>query len=295
MGGFVMFLSLGFGVCFIVQIHRATGDAVASTRNFYGTLKVYEELESREYGHHVKLVHGVITHGLQFKNPIQSMWPTTYYGETSGVGVAMKNLKQPEGARRIGLVGLGTGTLATYGRTGDYFRIYEINPDVEKIARSHFSFLEQSEAKIEVVLGDARLSMEHELARREPQNFDLLALDAFSSDAIPIHLLTREAMTLYLQHLRKDGIIAVHVSNRYLDLQPIVEKLAEEFKLSVATISDDDSDSWWIYQTKWMLLARAPETLAADDIQDNLSPLSAKTKTAPLWTDDHASLFQILR
>jgi len=295
MGGFVMLLSLGIGIFFVVQVHRSAGTAAVATRNFYGTLKVYEELGNREYGHHYKLVHGVITHGLQFKNPIQSSWATTYYGETSGVGVAIGHLQRPEGERRIGLVGLGTGTLATYGRKGDYLRIYEINPEVEKIARNYFSFLEESGARIEVVLGDARLSMEQELVRQEPQQFDLLALDAFSSDAIPIHLLTREALELYLRHLRPHGIVAVHVSNRYLDLRPIVEKLAQELGLSVASIADDESDSWWIYRTTWVLLAREPETLASAAIQEKALSPSTKTPSAPLWTDDRASLFRILR
>ena len=295
MGGFVMFLSVGLGIFFIVQLHHAAGTAVAATRNFYGTLRVYDELEDREYGRNFKLVHGVITHGLQFKNPIQTTWPTTYYGETSGVGLALKHLRRPEGERRIGLVGLGTGTLAVYGKQGDYLRIYEINPDVETIAREHFTFLSESEARVEVVLGDARLSMEHELAAGDLQQFDLLALDAFSSDAIPIHLLTREVMDVYLRHLRQDGILAVHISNRYLDLQPVVEKLAETLGLATVTINDDENDSWWIYRTKWMLLARNPELLSAEEIQDKVSPRSEKTDTASIWTDDHASLIDVLR
>ncbi len=146
-----------------------------------------------------------------------------------------------------------------------------------------------------MVLGDARLSMEEELERGEPQRFDLLALDAFSSDAIPIHLLTKEAFALYLQHLEKDGILAVHISNRYLDLQPVVEKLAHEFGLAVATVSDDESESWWIYRTKWVLIAREERLLEADEIREKTSPLSAKTEQAPIWTDDHASLVQVLR
>ncbi len=295
MGGFVMFLSVGLGIFFIIQLHHAAGTAVAATRNFYGTLRVYDELEDREYGRHFKLVHGVITHGLQFKNPVQMAWPTTYYGETSGVGLALKHLRRPEGERRIGLVGLGTGTLAAYGKPGDYLRIYEINPDVETIAREHFTFLSDSEAQVEVVLGDARLTMEHELAAGDPQRFDLLALDAFSSDAIPIHLLTQEVMDVYLRHLREDGILAVHISNRYLDLQPVVEKLAETLGLATVTINEDENDSWWIYRTKWMLLARNPELFSADEIQEKVSPRSEKTDAASIWTDDHASLIDVLR
>lgn len=295
MGGFVMMLSVGLGIFFIIQLHHAVGSTIAASRNFYGTLRVYEEMPDREYGRNTKLVHGVITHGLQFWNPVQSRWPTTYYGETSGVGLAIKHLSRPEGSRRIGLVGLGTGTLAAYGRKGDHLRIYEINPAVEAIARKHFTFLAESEAGVDVILGDARLSMERELAADSPQNFDLLALDAFSSDSIPIHLLTREAMETYLRHLARDGIIAVHISNRYLDLQPVVEKLADTFHLASVTINDESEDSWWIFRTKWTLLARDPALLADSELQDKASPRSSKTDTMPAWTDDHASLIHALR
>lgn len=295
MGGFVMLLCAALGIFFIIQLHHTVGTSLAATRNFYGTLRVYEELPDREYGRNLKLVHGVITHGLQFGNPIQSRWPTTYYGESSGVGLAIKHLRRPEGQRRIGLVGLGTGTLAVYGKKGDQCCIYEINPDVVAMARNYFSFLSECEAQVQVVPGDARLSMEEDLAAGTPRDFDLLVLDAFSSDAIPIHLLTREVMGVYLRHLREDGILAVHISNRYLDLQPVVEKLADAFGLVSTTISDDSEDSWWIYRTTWMLLARDPALLSATEIQDKALPRSEKTEAMEVWTDDHASLIQVLR
>lgn len=295
MGGFVMFLSVGLGIFFIIQLHHTVGTTLVATRNFYGTLRVYEELPGREYGQNRKLVHGVITHGLQFENPIQSRWATTYYGESSGVGLAIKHLRRPEGQRRIGLVGLGTGTLAVYGRKGDQLSIYEINPDVVTIARQYFTFLSECEAQVEVIPGDARLSMEEELAAGKPHAFDLLVLDAFSSDAIPIHLLTREVMDVYLRHLREDGILAVHISNRYLDLQPVVEKLADASGLVTATITDDSEDSWWIYRTKWMLLARDPALLSAKEIEEKALPRSEETDATAIWTDDHASLIQALR
>lgn len=295
MGGFVMLLSAGLGIFFIIQLHHVAGTAIAATRNFYGTLRVYDELATQEYGWNYKLVHGVITHGLQFRNPVQTKWPTTYYGETSGVGLALKHLGRPAGQRRIGLVGLGTGTLAVYGKSGDYLRIYEINPDVEAIAREHFSYLAESEARVEVILGDARLSMEYERSTGDLQRFDLLALDAFSSDAIPIHLLTAEGLSLYLEHLRERGVIAVHISNRHLNLQPVVERLAETLGLATVTISDDNEDSWWIYRSTWMLLARDREAFSAQEIQDRVIPRSNKTDTMSIWTDEHASLIDVLR
>jgi hypothetical protein len=295
LGGVIMLLSVLLGVLFMLQLHRSIGPALVATRNFYGTLRVQQEYSGSPNGHHYKLVHGVITHGLQFRSPSQSLWPTTYYGETSGVGLAIKHLRRPAGERHLALVGLGTGTLAAYGRSGDRLRIYEINPDVERLARSHFTFLAESPAAVEVVLGDARLTMEQELARGEPQGFDLLALDAFSSDAIPIHLLTAEAFGLYLRHLRENGIIAVHISNRFLDLQGVVENIADHHGLKVITITEDDSENWWIYSSKWMLVAREPEALDVEEFLERMRAPSLDADRIPLWTDDHASLFPVLR
>ena len=153
------------------------------------------------------LVHGTITHGLQYMAKERRRLHTTYYGSASGVGIAIENTRHS--AQRVGMIGLGTGTIASYGRAGDYYRIYEINPLVLEVARREFTYLLDCPAKVDVVLGDARLSLE-----REPsQQFDVLAVDAFSGDAIPVHLLTLETFRLYFRHLRPDGILAVHVSN----------------------------------------------------------------------------------
>src|SRR5690606_34440691 len=142
------------------------------------------------------------------------------------------------------------------------------NPEVEPLARRRFTYLDQSFADITVVLGDARLKMEEELREENPQKFDVLALDAFSSDAIPVHLLTREAFAVYLDHMKPDGVIAVHISNRYLNLRPVVEALATEYGLEIAVIADDPSDTeWWLYRTSWVLLSRSKEKLAAETIQ----------------------------
>jgi spermidine synthase len=294
-GAFVMLLSLAFGVLLIMQVRKADEDAVALSRNFYGTLQVREILAEDPSGHHYSLVHGRITHGLQFRSAAQGLWPTTYYGESSGIGLALKHLDRPEGQRHVGLVGLGTGTLAAYGRAGDRLRIYEINPEVEHIARTHFSYLAETPAEVAVVLGDARLTLERELATGQPQAFDLLALDAFSSDAIPVHLLTLEAMETYLKHLAPGGVIAVHTSNRYLDLQPVVEGLARRLDLKVLTITDDDSEFWWIYGTTWMLLAREKEVLEKDELYERMRAPSERVDAVPLWTDERASLLRILR
>ena len=294
MGMFVMAISVALGAVFVVQWHDHGGTRVLNaSRNFYGTLKVYDYYPTDQEDHYLLLLHGATTHGIQFVKPEKALLPTTYYTDGSGIGLAFDNL--PEGPRRIGVVGLGTGSLAVYGREGDTMRIYEINSAVEKLARSPFKYLDYSPAKIEVVMGDARVVMERELAEKKPQQFDILALDAFSSDAIPVHLLTKEAFDTYLQHVKPDGIIAVHISNRYLDLQPIVEKLAEHFDLGVATISHDDDSDWWIYATTWVLMTRNKALLEKEEIRDAVDDKVVTKRPTPLWTDDYASLYSAIK
>lgn len=295
MAGFVMLLVAGLGAIFVVEWrdqHEAT--MIRASRNFYGTLKVFEYLPDDPAEHYYLLMHGATTHGLQFADPKKAAWPTTYYGEHSGVGLAIRQLPMPAG-RRLGLVGLGTGTLSAYGRTGDYLRIYEINPAVPELARNAFHYLANCPAKVDVVMGDARLSMERELASGQSQQFDLLALDAFSGDAIPVHLLTREAVALYLRQLRPGGVLAVHISNRYLDLEPVVDGLARYFELSEAVISDDFESDWWEYETTWILLTKNRALLATKAIHDAADDPLKKPVAPVVWTDDHASLAEILK
>ncbi len=294
MAGFVMTLCFGVGVMFFLQANRTSDVPVLdSSRNFYGTLKVYDySADDPERRYHL-LLHGATTHGFQFVAEERTMWKTTYYGENSGVGLAFAQL--PDRPRRLGLVGLGTGSLLTYARAGDYMRIYEINPQVERLARERFSYLKRTPAKVDVVMGDARLMMEHELAAKEPQRFDLLALDAFSSDAIPVHLLTKEAFALYLEQIAPDGVIAVHVSNRYLDLRPVVEDLAAHFNLGIATIPDDLEEDWWIYRTTWILVTNNKEMLKSSRILDKTEEPEPRKPGRAMWTDDYASLYEIMK
>ncbi len=299
MVGFLMLVSVGLGLVFLVQMRRSNDEdpdriKVSSSRNFYGTLKVYDYKSDTAEGRYYSLLNGAITHGIQFKEMPQAMWATSYYGESSGIGLAISHL--PDQGRRIGLVGLGTGSLAAHGRAGDYLRIYEINPAVQRLALDRFTYISRCPAKVEIALGDARLSMEQELAAGQPQHFDLLALDAFSSDAIPVHLLTKESFEIYLKHLKPDGVIAVHTSNRYLDLRPIVENLAKVFGLGVAVISDDDEKDWWIYRTTWILVTKNRALLDNDAISSVTDKTEPAAKSAGLlWTDDHASLYEILK
>lgn len=293
LGGVVMLMSLGLGAVIVIQIHSEERFALTTSRDFYGVLKVFEHNPDDPKTHYYSLVHGVTAHGLQFAELPQAIWPTTYYGDTSGVGLAIHHAGKA-GARRIGLVGLGTGTVAIHGEPGDTMHIYEIDPQVERLARTRFRYLEFSQAKVEVVLGDARLSMERELANHQLQQFDVLALDAFSSDAIPVHLLTIEAFQLYLAHLKPDGVIAVHTSNRYLDLEPVVENAARQLGLRAAVIADDQKDEWWVYRTTWILVTKNQALLDTPVIHAMTDP-SPSTRKAALWTDDHASVVEILK
>ena len=206
-------------------------NTVQHSRSFYGIVHV-EAVDPDGDGHVVRLRHGRIVHGTQYRAPDHVRRPTAYYGRDSGVGLAIEHHPHRATGLRVGVVGLGVGTLAAYGRAGDTLRFYELNPDVSRLAghgADTFTFVRDSAARIEIVVGDARLALEAELARGPPQRFDVLAIDAFSSDAIPAHLLTREAVAVYLAHLDPGGILAVHITNRYVDLAPVVRGIAAHF------------------------------------------------------------------
>lgn len=272
------------------QAHVSEPDKLLRSRNFYGVLTVYEHDRNDPKSQHLLLQHGRITHGMQFVDPEEATWPTSYYAPGSGVGLAFEAL--PPDHHRIGVVGLGTGSLAVYAKPGDYLRVYEINPQVIELATSRFSYLRRCAGKTEIVPGDARLSME-----REPsQQFDVLALDAFSGDAIPAHLLTREAFELYGRHLKTNGVIAVHISNHFLDLEPVVRAMAKEFQFYAAVIDyDENPEEWWLYSSTWVLLTRDETLLQMPEISAVASPLLGARRKEVLWTDDFTSLFQVLK
>jgi len=204
-----------------------------------------------------------------------------------GLAIALEGKRGPV---RAGVVGLGAGTLASYGRSGDTYRFYDINPRVIELARSEFSFLGDSKARIETVLGDARLSLE-----REPdQAFDVLALDAFSSDSIPVHLLTSEAFALYLRHLRPEGILAVHVSNRYLDLVPVVERAARHHGLEARLVESDDNDDAGTYRSDWVLVSRSGKVFAEPPLAGPAQEIDDEDDVS-LWTDDYSNVFRLLK
>jgi SAM-dependent methyltransferase len=268
-------------------IHTLSKDTRVMTRNFYGTLRVKDVGDEKSDDGVRRLMHGVIMHGEQYLAPARRAEPTTYYGPTSGVGLLIQ--ASLDGPLRVGVIGLGAGTLATYGRKGDVYRFYEINPQVIDIARRDFFFLNTSAARIETVLGDARLEMEREPA----QQYDVLAIDAFSSDSIPVHLITREAMMVYLKHLKPGGVVAFHVTNRFLRLAPVVKRIADEFKLAAALIIDDAEDSD-LAKTDWLLVTRDPARLKPEPIAGATSEIP-EINGLRLWTDDYNNLFQILK
>jgi spermidine synthase len=188
------------------------------------------------------------------------------------------------------VIGLGVGTLAAYGKSGDYFRFYEINPQISAVAKTLFTYLRDTQAKTEIVIGDGRLSLESE----RPQQFDVLAVDAFSGDAIPVHLLTREAMAIYLRHLKPEGVLAVQVSNKYLYLAPVVQLLADDVSYSTRWITSSFDQQNLVATSNWVLVTRNARFL--NDV-DSLTHHSA-IRVPPhlrLWTDDYNSLFQVLR
>jgi SAM-dependent methyltransferase len=264
--------------------HTDAEGAVVRDRNFYGTLTVY----NRNGGAWRTLSHGTITHGGQFLDAARANNAVTYYGPDSGVGLAIRSL--PEGPRKLAIVGLGAGSLAVWGRPGDRVSFYEINPLVERFARGYFSFLRNSRAQVDIRFGDARLTLE----REPPQGYDLIAVDAFSSDAIPVHLLTREAFAVYARQLRPGGVLAVHISNRYLDLAPVVRAGAEPLGLHARVVDNDGDEDQEIYASTWVLLCKDEPFFRAEAFLDNADVGRLPARTIP-WTDDFSNLFRILK
>jgi len=259
---------------------------VAKWRNFYGILHVTDRPDAQ--GGMRELTHGRIKHGSQYMDQAKRDRPISYYGPHSGVSLALTAL--PEGPRKIGVIGLGTGTMAAFGRSGDLVRFYEINPLVQKIATTWFTFLPDSKAKIEVVLGDARIQMDH-----ESSVFDFIAVDAFSSDAIPMHLLTAEAAEIYRQHLTPGGLLLFHISNRSLNLEPVVRGIAQRLNWNAAQILAEDNPATAEDASRWVILTENLELL--QKIAQGAPHVGwTDPKRKPiLWTDDFASLWHVLK
>jgi spermidine synthase len=257
-------------------------------RNFYGVLRVTDVDGDDEDPPVRELYHGSITHGSEFMNAAQQRQPTTYYGPRSGVGLAIANAHANPG-RRIGVVGLGAGTIAAYAKPGDVIRFYEINPLVTRIAREQFHFLDTAPAPVTIVPGDARLSLE----REPPQNYDVLAVDAFSGDSIPVHLITIEAFREYLRHMKADGVVAVHVSNKYVELSRVAGTVARALAKPAIRIEDSGDDAGTNH-SDWILVGNRGG--AFDDPKWSVHGRSEISGSGlRLWTDDYSNLVAILK
>jgi len=281
---------LGVGACATYDGLRHQRDVRVAKRSFYGVLRVKEYGIPGQESHLRRLVHGTIMHGEQYLHDSRRRELTTYYQETAGIGAAIQS--KQDGPIKVGVIGLGTGTIAAYGREGDVYRFYDIDPHVIEIAKTEFTYLADSPARVETALGDARLTLE----REAPQGFDVLAVDAFSSDAIPVHLITRQALQTYMRHVKPDGIVAFHVSNRFLDLVPVVARLAAELKLHAVLVSDDpEEDDPNRSRSDWVLVSREATALEAPAIVEAGGTPAEDQPGWRTWTDDYSNLIQILK
>ncbi len=280
-------MSVALACVLIFKVGSLRSQSIVNMRNFYGALRV---TESSEYGGRPArmLYHGTVLHGAQFRFLPWRKVPITYYSFDSGIGLALQFCCT--GPKRVGVIGLGTGTLAAYGRSGDYLHFYDINPDVVQIANSLFTYLRDSSAKKEITLGDARLSLQSEPL----QQFDVLAVDAFSGDAIPVHLLTGEAMDLYLRHLKPNGILAIHTSNTFLVLDAVVKQLADERGYPAKRIENENNENMCVAASAWVLVSRNSRFMTSTLVTQRETPIDVPKGLRP-WTDDYNNLFQILR
>lgn len=288
------------GYALVSEVSDQSAGALRQGRNFFGVLTVTTNSPDTKEELRYRLRHGRISHGLQYRDEKRRRIVTTYYHPKSGVGVAIVNHPKYRAKKpiRIGVVGLGVGTIAAYGRPGDTIRFYEINPLVAEMVhgeKAFFTYLNDCRSQMDLVMGDARLTLERELREGKPQNYDVLAIDAFSSDSIPVHLLTLEALELYLKHLNlRDGVLALHITNRHLNLQPIVWGLAGKLGLH-GIIIDDDTSNDMEWGSTWVLLAKNPRLLEEPGIARAATERDEQKKSIRLWTDDYSNLFQLLK
>jgi len=278
-------LTVVFGVLACVYARVQPSEVLYQERNFYGIKSVVNENE------HIALLSGSTIHGRQFKLASMRDVPLTYYRAESGIGLLLTNYPRENSKNlRVGIVGMGAGTLAAYGRRGDYYRFYEIDPAMVNLSAGnpfYFSFVHDSKAKIDAVLGDARISLEKELRQGQKQNFDVLVLDAFSSDSIPVHLLTNEAIEIYLGHLRDShSVLAVHVTNRFIDLTSVLRASADSHHLAASQVRSPNST--------WILLSEDPQMLQLLGLVEKSTPVP-HTHAPVMWTDDYSNLFQVIR
>lgn len=264
-------------------------------RDFFGTSKVKEsqwETQPQTFEKLRIFYHGTIIHGLQFLDEGKARLPTTYYGSLSAVGQTLEQLKNENDSLKVGIIGLGVGTISAYARDADEYKYYELNPTVQGIAESHFSYLSSSRGSDEIVIGDARISLENE----ESNEFDVIILDAFSGDSIPIHLLTKEAFDLYLRHLKEEGVLLVHITNIYLDLTKPISSLSKYLGLNAAFLSysSQDSNGTLNFPCTYALISRGDITPITSKMEGLQKSVPSTDLDFPLWTDSYSSLFEIV-
>jgi hypothetical protein len=279
-------------IIWVRSVNYEAPGTLVTARNFFGVLRVVERNEGTLRGLR-QLWHGDTVHGSQFSNKVLRRFPTHYYGFRSGVALALENHPRREAGLDMGVVGLGTGTLAVYARENDTMRFYEIDGDVVEMAREYFTYLDDAPAGARVVLGDARVSLERELRENGSHRFDLIALDAFTSDAIPVHLLTKEAFALYREHLQSDGVLAVHISNRHFDLEPLIQAQAREIGWTAVLIENGEQKDNEVYSARWVLVT-SNETILASEPFSEAAGIASENGESAHWTDDYINLLGAL-
>ncbi|MCX7196575.1 MAG: fused MFS/spermidine synthase, partial [Proteobacteria bacterium] len=291
-------LLIGIAVVFATSWYATKGaqeyadDMRVMERDFYGVVRIRDrEYDGTTYR---AMLHGSIIHGGQLLGEKYKGVPSDYFSVTSGYGRMFAAINElAPGPRRIGVIGLGAGVVAAYGRQGDDIVFYEISPKVIEIEKREFSFLRDTPAKTSVIIGDGRLSLEREAPRR----YHVLGIDAFSGDSIPMHLITREAMALYVKHLDPDGVIMFQATNRYIDLMPVIKRLATEFGMEAVLVSDSPANaggaSYWNSSTDQVIVTKNKALLAHARLKD--AEQITDRKELPTFTDSHHNLFRILK
>ena len=262
-------------------------------RDFYGVVRTADHMSPVPYR---SMYHGGIMHGGQLLGDSFRDTPADYFGPGSGYGRVFASLRemQPKKPLAVGVIGLGAGVIAAWMKPGDRLVFYEISPRVVDIARREFTFLSDTAAKTEVVLGDGRLSLE----REPPRGYDVLGIDAFSGDSIPMHLVTREAMAIYVKHIKPDGVIVFQATNRFVDLLPVVKRLAAEFGLEAMNVADvpegEDGAEYWYSSTDQIIVTRNRKLLEWPRIAEAAEEIAGRPEL-PVFTDAHHNLLRILK
>ncbi len=269
-------------------VHTIVEDTRVLKRNFYSSLRTRDEMRSE--GTVRKMIHGTINHGEQFVDADKRCQPIAYFGPKAGIVLALEALRHPD--MKVGILGLGAGTMAGWARPGDLYKFYEINPQVIELAQGEFTYLTECHARVELVLGDGRLALE----REPPQGFDLLAADAFSSDSVPMHLMTREALKEYMRHVRPGGVVVFNVTNRYLDLAPVVRRLAESLGLHARVVSHQPTEEEYsLYSSTDFVLVTADPKLFDRLPLAGVAEVIGIPRNVSVWTDDFNNLLEALR